>query len=118
MQFSARPLISALLLALPGSTALAQAYAPSVAAPADSSQEREAHKVLFTSRDAYLAAGFVGLTVAMFPLDKHLARSLRDSSLQSNRFLSDLTKGVETVTQPGALIIGAGLYTVGRLGGW
>src|SRR5689334_6368929 len=118
MRLTARPLISALLLALPATTAVAQGYAPALEAPSDTGQERQAHKVLFTSRDAYLAAGFVGLTIAMFPLDRHLARTLRDSSLQTNDFLSNLTKGVETVTQPGALIIGATLYTVGRVGGW
>ena len=92
--------------------------APVVTAPADTGRVPASRKTLFTSRDAWLAAGFAGLTVAMFPLDKHLAHTLRDSSLQSNRFLSDISKGAETLVQPGAIIIGAGLYTVGRIGGW
>jgi membrane-associated phospholipid phosphatase len=96
----------------------AQELAPSVTAPVDTGKVPASKKTLFTSRDAWLAAGFAGLTVAMFPLDKHLAHSLRDSSLQSNRFLSDISKGAETLVQPGAIIIGAGLYTVGRIGGW
>jgi membrane-associated phospholipid phosphatase len=107
-----------LLAALAANPMLAQQVAPTVTAPADTGAERTAHRVLFTSRDAWLAAGFAGLTVAMFPLDKHLAHSLRDSSLQANRFLSNVSHGAETLVQPGALIIGAGLYTVGRIGGW
>ena len=96
----------------------AQALAPTVTVPADTGKVPASKKTLFTSRDAWLAAGFAGLTVAMFPLDKHLAHSLRDSSLQSNRFFSDISRGAETLVQPGAIIIGAGLYTVGRIGGW
>ncbi|HEX5971531.1 MAG TPA: phosphatase PAP2 family protein [Gemmatimonadaceae bacterium] len=96
----------------------AQELAPTVSAPADTGKVPASRKTLFTSRDAWLAAGFAGLTVAMFPLDRHLAHTLRDSSLQSNRFLSDISRGAETLVQPGAIIIGAGLYTVGRIGGW
>lgn len=97
----------------------AQQLAPAVVtASVDTGKVPASKKTLFTSRDAWLAAGFAGLTVAMFPVDEHLARTLRDSSLQSNRFLSDVSKGAETLVQPGAIIIGAGLYTVGRIGGW
>ena len=80
--------------------------------PADTQQ------TLFTARDAWIAGGFAALTVAMFPLDRRLAHALRDSSLLTNRVLSDASKLVEGITDPGALAIGATLYTVGRVGKW
>jgi membrane-associated phospholipid phosphatase len=112
-----RSMLVMLLVALGTNAARGQELALSPVLLADTGKVPASHKTLFTSRDAFLAAGFAGLTVAMFPLDKHLAHSLRDSSLQANRFLSDISRGAETFVQPGALIIGAGLYTAGRLGG-
>lgn len=72
-------------------------------------------KTLFTTRDAALAAGFAGLTVAMFPVDRHVAQELRDPDTQANRFLDKAATGFEVFTSPGAYFIGAGLYTVGRI---
>src|SRR5436305_589314 len=63
------------------------------------------HKTLFTYRDAALAAGFVGLTVAMFPLDKRIARSLQNENAQANKFFDKSAKGVELITSPGAFVI-------------
>jgi hypothetical protein len=77
----------------------------------------EHHKTLFTYRDAALAAGFVGLTFAMFPADRHIAQSLQDPELQSNRLFNNPAKGVELITSPGAFIIGGGLYAVGKVTG-
>ena len=45
-----------------------------------------AAKTLFTSRDALLAAGFVGLTVALFPIDKSVAGRLQNPNTQANAF--------------------------------
>ena len=59
----------------------------------------ERHQTLFTSRDAALALGFVGLTVAMFPADKHFAISLQDPDLQANKFFGRLATGVETIPE-------------------
>src|SRR3954469_24985052 len=70
---------------------------------------------LFTRNDAILAAGFAGLTVAMFPLDKSLARILTNRVSQTNKFLSRAATGVELITDPGSLVIGAVLYTYGRV---
>lgn len=75
------------------------------------------HKTLFTYRDAALAAGFVGLTVAMFPLDKRLAAKLQDSATQTNRFLDNGATNVAWITSPGAFYIGGAMYAVGRLSG-
>ena len=74
----------------------------------------ERRQTLFTYRDAILAAGFAGLTVAMFPLDKNIARQIRQDST-FNGFTQNSAVGFETISSPGAYVIGGGLYLVGRL---
>ncbi|MEO8560595.1 MAG: phosphatase PAP2 family protein [bacterium] len=73
------------------------------------------HQTLFTSRDAALAAGFSVLTVAMFPVDRHVAQQLQRKDLQTQRFLDRSATGVEWISSPGAYVIGGGLYAIGRL---
>jgi len=70
----------------------------------------------FTRKDAWLAAAFVATTAIMFPVDKHAAERLQDSSTQTNRFLKNATTRVELITSPGAYIIGGTLYAFGRIG--
>ena len=71
-------------------------------------------QTLFTYRDAALAAGFVGLTVAMFPADKYVATHLRDQTTPANRFFDRAATGVEVISSPGAFVIGPALYAYGR----
>jgi membrane-associated phospholipid phosphatase len=73
------------------------------------------NKSLFTRNDAILAAAFAGLTVAMFPLDKELAGILNNRISKTNKFLNRAATGVELITDPGSLVIGAALYTYGRV---
>jgi membrane-associated phospholipid phosphatase len=73
---------------------------------------------LFTYRDAALAAGFAGLTVAMFPLDKSVARRLQNPTVQANRFFTNGATDLRLVADPGGLIIGVSAYGVGRVAGW
>jgi hypothetical protein len=73
---------------------------------------------LFTYRDAALAAGFAGLTVAMFPLDKSVARRLQNPTVQSNRFFTNGATDLRLVADPGGLIAGFSAYGVGRVAGW
>jgi membrane-associated phospholipid phosphatase len=75
----------------------------------------ERHQTLFDYRDAALAAGFAGLTVVMFPVDRHFAQVLQDEDFQTQRFLDKSATGVEWITSPGSFFIGGGLYAVGRL---
>jgi membrane-associated phospholipid phosphatase len=70
---------------------------------------------LFTRNDAILAAAFAGVTVAMFPIDKQLARMITDDVSKTNRYITRGTTGVELITDPGSLVIGAALYTYGRV---
>ena len=75
----------------------------------------EQHKTLFTYRDAALAAGFVGLTFAMFPVDRRIAENLQDPELRANKFFDNSAKGVEYITTPGSFLIGGGLYVAGKV---
>jgi membrane-associated phospholipid phosphatase len=78
---------------------------------ADSTQSPQ---TLFTRRDAFVAAAFAGATVAMFPLDKSVARRISNRQSSTNRFLDRSSKGVEVIADPGAIIIGSTLYLYGR----
>lgn len=82
--------------------------------PGDTANPKR-HQTLFTYRDAALAAAFAGLTVAMFPVDRHVANQLQSENLQAQRLIDRSATGVEWITSPGAFFIGGGLYTVGRL---
>src|ERR1041385_599675 len=70
---------------------------------------------LFNGRDVVRAVGFAGLTVAMFPLDRSLARRLTNERSKANRFLNGASKGVEYIADPGSIVIGSSLYLVGRI---
>jgi membrane-associated phospholipid phosphatase len=72
------------------------------------------HQTLFTNRDAILAAGFAGLTIAMFPIDENVARHIRQDST-GNGFTQRSAVGFETISSPGAYVIGGSLYLFGRL---
>ena len=70
---------------------------------------------LFTARDAWIAAGFVAGTVALYPADRYFARKLQSPGNQENRFLSDAASGLRFMGTPGSMIIGVSMYGVGRL---
>ncbi|MEP7345753.1 MAG: phosphatase PAP2 family protein [Gemmatimonadaceae bacterium] len=70
---------------------------------------------LFTVRDAGIAAGFVGATIALFPVDERISKRLQRPSAQNNRFFRHASKGFEQLAVPGAYIIGGSVYVVGRL---
>ena len=74
----------------------------------------ERRQTLFTYRDAVLAAGFVGVTVAMFPADKHFAALIQDEDVQGNKSIDRFAKSIEYLSTPGALIIGGTMYLFGR----
>src|SRR2546423_1332066 len=69
---------------------------------------------LFNGRDVIRAVGFAGLTVAMFPLDRSIARRLTNERSKANRFLNGSSKGVEYLADPGSIVIGTSLYLIGR----
>src|SRR5437868_7262993 len=77
--------------------------------PADTSQS-----ALFNGRDVIRAVGFTGLTIAMFPIDRSIARRLTNERSKANRFLNGASKGVEVIADPGSIVIGSSLYLFGR----
>lgn len=70
----------------------------------------------FTQKDAILAGAFVGGTLIMIPLDRHIALQLQNPSTQANRFFKNASTGAEAIASPGAYIIGGTLYIVGKVG--
>jgi membrane-associated phospholipid phosphatase len=70
---------------------------------------------LFTWRDGVLAGVFVAGTIALRPVDKRWAEKLQNPYNQENRFLQDVATTFRTVAEPGSFVIGATLYTIGRV---
>src|SRR5690348_17893162 len=70
---------------------------------------------LFTASDAWIAAGFIAGTVAMYPADRYFARKLQTPGNQENRFLSDAASTFKFMGTPGSMIIGVSMYGVGRI---
>lgn len=71
---------------------------------------------LFTSRDAWMAGGFVAGTMLLFPFDRKAAERLQDERTQENRFFRHQATNVRLVAES-AYLIGGSLYAVGRLTG-
>jgi membrane-associated phospholipid phosphatase len=91
--------------------AMASALPSALLAQADSIKR----KPFFTWRDVAILEAFAIATVAIAPLDTRLAHRLQDATVQENRAMRRMASFVETVTDPGAVIIGAGMYTFGRI---
>ena len=100
------PLLAGLSL-LAAFTPAAQPQAP----PADSVKLNR----LFIKQDAYVLAAFGLATVAMFPLDRHLASVVRDEDLIANKSLARLSRDIRFFGGPGPFIIGGSMYAVGRV---
>ena len=100
------------LLSLTTGLALATS-AVAAAQPTDTT--KISHEPLFTSRDAWIAAGFVAGTVALYPADRYFARKLQTPGNQQNRFLSNSASGLRFMGTPGSMIIGVSMYSVGRI---
>lgn len=70
---------------------------------------------LFTLADAVLLGGFTAATLAVAPLDQRLAERLQHPRVQENRLLGEASAVARNLVAPGSVIIGIGIYTVGRL---
>ena len=92
--------------------------APSAAQTPASTDSSHGPQTLFTRRDAYIGAGFAVLTVAMFPVDQRIAAHLQNRGAQANHFFKNASHGFEYMADPGSVVIGVGLYGVGRLAHW
>ena len=74
----------------------------------------ERGRPLLGAREAYLALGFAAATVALAPVDARLAERLQSPRTQANRFFGGAATGFRFLGVPGALVIGSGVYAVGR----
>jgi membrane-associated phospholipid phosphatase len=101
------------LLSCFAATTRAQGARPSTSPPAKADSGKTGSAPFFTATDALVGAGFVLGTVAMFPLDEHLAKRLQDSTTQANKFANNAAKTFEWFGSSGAYIIGGSLYVVG-----
>lgn len=86
-----------------------------VTLPVQAQADSVPRKPYFTWRDAAILEAFAIATVAIAPLDTRLAHRLQNQSVQDNRLMRRTAIFVETVTDPGSFLIGAGLYVYGRL---
>lgn len=71
---------------------------------------------LFTAEDAFFAGGVIFATLAIAPIDTRIAAYVQGRP-QENRFFKKVAVIVEAIAEPGALLIGGGLYGIGRLAG-
>lgn len=95
-----------------GLLAIGLAAAPTFAQPADTISRSPGP--LLTRGDALTGGLFALGTVAAFPLDKVFA-GYAQGAIQERRFARRVAIVVEEVAVPGAFIIGASLYGVGKL---
>ena len=70
---------------------------------------------LLTGRDALILAGFTVGTVAVAPLDVHLARVLQNPRAQENQWLGHSATTFRLLGAPGTVVIGLALYAFGRI---
>lgn len=95
---------------------LALAIPPCLPAQVSQDSLAASREPLFTAEDALFAGGVIFATLAIAPLDKRLAHYLQGAP-QTNRFFRRVAIVVEAIAEPGAFVIGGGLYGVGKLAG-
>ncbi|MFL5540255.1 MAG: phosphatase PAP2 family protein [Longimicrobiaceae bacterium] len=70
---------------------------------------------LFTHRDLLIAGAFAAGTVAMFPLDRALARDLQESTVQANQLFSHGATAARVLGSPGGYVLPVAAYVGGRV---
>ena len=114
-----RRLIAATLTALTALTVAATRTPLHAQVPAPSSRDSRdsliADSRLFVRSDLYVLAGFAGATVAMFPLDRRLAESVRRDHLVDNGTLTRIEETLNFAGGPGPILAGGALYVFGRV---
>lgn len=91
--------------------------APAVAQTAPIDSTVVTGRDLFHRSDLYVAAGFAAATIAMFPLDRHLASEARREDYLGSTSLRRAATVMRYIGGPGSTIITGGGYLVGRLAG-
>ena len=70
---------------------------------------------LFVRADAIGATGFVAGTALLLPFDRRIALELSEPDSHTSRLVAHASTNVEYVADPGAVLIGVGMYGAGRL---
>jgi membrane-associated phospholipid phosphatase len=83
------------------------------AAPTDTAKKL---KVLFNLKDAAIATGVVGVTLALFPVDRSMAQRLQNENSSPGKLLNHWATGFDYLALPGVFVIAPTLYAVGRFG--
>lgn len=86
-----------------------------LAAQAPATRPDSGSTALFSRRDAWVALGFVGATVAAFPFDQMVAHNLQLPQNQNEPGLVRASAVFRDLADPGTLYIGGGMYAVGVL---
>ena len=95
---------------------LAVAFSAGIAsAQGTTTDSTRKHETLFTSKDAWISVGFVGATVALYPVDKSMAQRLHNQNSFENRSIAHWANGFDNLAQPGALVLSVGAYGLGKL---
>src|ERR1035437_622471 len=73
-------------------------------------------QVLFTVKDGILAAGVVGATIALFPVDRAMAVRLQnENAAPGGKTLNSWANGFDYLAIPGVFVLAPALYVIGRL---
>ena len=82
-------------------------------APVDTAKKIQ---VLFTLKDAVIFTGVVGVTLALFPVDRSLAQHLQSQNSSPGKLLNHWATGFDYVALPGVFVVAPVLYAFGRFG--
>lgn len=102
-------------LFLPLVVSLALSIPPCASAQVFEDSLKASEAPLFTAEDAFFAGGVIFATLAVAPIDKRIADYVQGERPQQNSFFRKVAVIVEAIAEPGALLIGGGLYGIGRL---
>jgi len=72
---------------------------------------------LFVGKDALLLGAFMLGTAAVAPIDMKIASRLQYQGTQENQFLGRAATGFRLLGDPGSVVVGTGVYLIGRAGG-
>ncbi len=87
------------------------------AASAQTADTVNGKKPLFSLKDALIVGGFTLGAIGLGPEDRHLTHQLQVPARQSSRILHGGATVFRLLGDPGSVVVGAGLYFLGRFDG-
>lgn len=83
-------------------------------APPATQDSAARHTAIFGDRDAITAAAFVLGTVAMLPLDRHIAEQSQRPGIQGNAAFDHTLTAIRELGEPGSIVLAGATYIYGR----